>query len=269
MWKRIRIAIVVALITTALLIGSQLKAQPFQTYPEQRCVKNEGYGMIINDLECHARAGHPMRNEKDPGNWVHELCHQVSSDIRCKTKANDNAIYLLNNHYVIFVEPDVTLKQVAAMVHKTRRTETWKLYLVEQQRYWNREPLYILDEGNAFAMSVLYHTMAGTEDPYRYTKAKEFIYFSEVLLKAVKYYDPDYAQLEDLEAFIKYQNNRVNNILKLYDYEGGGPVPDEIIPDELPVPDEINPDLPIDYVFSGASYHNRGRTKKFFKKAGK
>ena len=41
MWKRIRIAIVVGLITTALLIGSQLKAQeiPTRVAPQPQCVK--------------------------------------------------------------------------------------------------------------------------------------------------------------------------------------------------------------------------------------
>ena len=226
--KRLILAIV--LIIVALCIGSQLKAQEFRTYPEQRCVKDQGFGMIINDLECHAKAGHPMRNERDPGNWVHELIHQVNSDIRCKTKANDNAFYLLNNHYVIFKEPKVTLKQVAAMVDKSRRTDTYRGYLVEQQRYWNREPLYILDEATAFATSLLYHAMDGSKDESRYTKTLEFVYFNKVLLAAIKHYDPDYAQLEELEAYIKYHEGRVNTILKLYLDNEIGPVPDEIIP---------------------------------------
>jgi hypothetical protein len=228
-----RLVFATVLIICALIIGSQLKAQEFRTYPEQRAVKDQGYGMLINDLECHAKRGHPMRNEKDPGNWVHELIHQVNSDIRCKTRENDNAFYLLNNQYVIFEEPKVTLKQIAKMVHKSKRTDTYKGYLVEQQRYWNNEPLYIVDEATAFATSLLYHAMDGSKDEARYQKTLEFVYFNKVLLAAIKHYDPDYAQLEELEAYLKWHEDRVNNIIKLYFDEGEGPIPDEIIPYDL------------------------------------
>lgn len=223
-----RLVLAIVLIIVALCIGSQLEAQEFHTYPEQRCVKDQGYGMVVNDLEAHARKGHPMRNEADPGNWVHELTHQVNSDIRCKTKANDNAFYILDGHYFILLEPKVTLKQVAAAVPKAERGTFYKVYLIEMRRWWNNEPLFVLDEMTAYTNGLLYHVVSGTDDAHRLLAVKEFMDYADALVRTVKRYDSNYSQLEELEAVVKYQKERALNIINMYE---GKVVPDEVNPD--------------------------------------
>ena len=224
-----RLVLAIVLIIVALAIGAQLQAQEFHKYPEQRCVEDQGYGMIINDLEAHARKGHPMRNEGDPGNWVHELTHQVNSDLRCKTRANDNAFYILDGDYFILLEPKVTLRQVAAEVPKAERGTFYETYLVEMRQWWNNEPLFVLDEMTAYTNGLLYHVMSNTEDDYRLLAVKEFQDYADALVRAVKKHDSDYSQLDELEAVVKYQKERAVKIIGMY--EGEQVEPDQINPD--------------------------------------
>ena len=225
------LCLAILLIVIALVIASDLKAQNFHTYPEQRSVKDQGFGPVINDLETHARKGHPMRNESDPGNWVHELTHQVNSDIRCATKANDNAFYVMDGNYFILVEPKVTLRQVATLVPKSERGMFYKTYLVEQQRWWNNEPLYVLDEATAFSNSILYHAMSGTKDATRVQAVQEFKVYVQALVKAVKKHDPKYTQLAELEEFVVWCDKRASTLLGLYN---GDRVITPVKPDKIP-----------------------------------
>jgi hypothetical protein len=71
----------------------------FNTFEPVRTVRT-GYGAIIDDLESHARPGHPMRNEKDLMNWTHELTHQVNSDLR-QQHPGCNCFYVFNDRYLV------------------------------------------------------------------------------------------------------------------------------------------------------------------------
>ncbi|RLB66429.1 MAG: hypothetical protein DRH04_09385, partial [Deltaproteobacteria bacterium] len=163
-----------------------------QHQPVRPNLPDQGYGWLINDLEQHTHAGHPMRNEQDPGNWAHELTHQVNSDLRQLTRANDGAFYWDHGEYCRLLYPNVTLAQVAGMVPRDKRGEFYHLYLIEMQRWWNNECLYVLDEATAYANGLQYHATTHTKDAHRLQGAKEFIDYSNALVAAVEKYDPDY-----------------------------------------------------------------------------
>jgi len=209
-----------------LLVTLLLVAPAFKTYPEVRPnLKDQGFGWMINDLERHAHAGNPMRNEDDPGNWVHELTHQVNSDIRCSTLAHDNAFYVMHGKYVIFNEPNVTLRQVAKMVPQKDRGVLYKGYLVEQQRGWNDSPLYVLDEATAYANGLEYHVSTKTKDQYRLAYANEFLRYVNALILTIEKYDPNYSQLDELREYVKWHTHRVKTLTDMYNGKNVIPTP--------------------------------------------
>ncbi len=77
----------------------------------------------------------------------HESLHVLHARIRIKYK-KPNAYYLLKDRAFVFKNPKVTLKQVADNVKK--RGPNYDLYLVEQQKYWNDTPFYVIDEYIAY-----------------------------------------------------------------------------------------------------------------------
>jgi len=238
--KRIKLILAVIFLVAGLILASQLKAQmpqvPYRLpqYPAQRPnLKDQGYGWLINDLERHAHAGHPMRNTSDPGNWAHELCHQIASDIRNTVTPNvdDNAMYIPRKGYFLFKEPNVTLKQVAETVPKSKRVLAYETYMIGQQEWWNDAPFTLLDEGNAFAVSLQYYTTTGKRDAWlngRVAIATQFLYFHKVLLAAVKKYDPGYPEVGKLEKFMTWHAARVKYLVSIIN--GVEPTPGPVNP---------------------------------------
>lgn len=259
------LCIVAGLLALSVLVLTQVAsgAEPnFRQLEKVRPDYTTGFGYIIDDLEQHTLPGHPMRNERDPGNWVHELTHQLNSDLREMTRANDNCFYLFMGEYVRLNEPRVTLKQVAALVPRGKQGAEYQAYLVSQQRYWNSEPLYVLDEMTAMTNALHYHFITGTKDEKRLSLVVEFIDYSDALLRAVEKYDPRYNQLGELRTFIKWSQRRSQAVID--SYNGNPPVPDINPDDPKPYVSPDKPFIPL-YKLSGR-YHNRNRTKNFFKR---
>lgn len=197
----------------------------WSNYAEVRPGYTTGYGAVIDDLERHTSAGHPMRNEKDPGNWAHELVHQVNSDLR---NVGDNCFYVGGGRYMRLQEPNIKLADVANEV--TERGPLYQLYLVERRRGWNNYPLYVLDEACAYATGLKYHVETGTKNEHRLKSAQEFLHYSAALVKAVEKHDSDYLQLGELRAFVAWQANWVNDLTREYNGETVEPeIPNEFI----------------------------------------
>lgn len=233
-------------ICSAQCIPGQQKVL-FQVYKPVRPDVTTGFGQLIDDLESHTTAGHNMRNEKDPGNWVHELTHQVNSDIRNKTSAHDNAFYVFADRYILLREPKVTMRQVAAMVPEKSRGRGYKTYLIDSQRWWNYAPLNVLDEATAFVNSLEYHAVTQTKDATRVEHAGEFLNYIDSLVRAIEKYDPHYTDMAALKAYVAWHKVRMRDVLVRYD---GGTVKPAPIPP---------------YILT-ARYHVRKRTNNFFKK---
>lgn len=58
--------------------------------------------------------------------------------------------YLLQDKAIMFENPAGTISQAAAIVPRTMRYGRYNLYMVQQARSWNAEPLYIFDEWIAY-----------------------------------------------------------------------------------------------------------------------
>ena len=175
-----------------------------------------GYGPIIDDLESMTVPGHPMRSTSDPGNWVHELTHQVNSDQRgymSREKRREyNSAYILHGLSACFPEPGVTLAQVAAHVPVKYRGGAYQLYLVQQQRYWNGQPLYVLDEAVAAGNALLYQVQVKKPDEHRVQLVVQWANYSQSLFDTVDRFDHDYSHLSPLRAFVEWHNQRLAHL---------------------------------------------------------
>lgn len=181
-----------------------------------------GFGPIIDDLESMSTGldangnPHPMRNTRDVGNWAHEMTHQINSDFRAimsrKKGMQYNCAYVLYGFAMSLPEPEVTLKQIAEAVPKDG--EFYKTYLVDSRRYWNKLPLYILDESSAAANALYYQAEVKQVDNTRERLLGAWINYSNALVQTVEKFDSDYQELEKLRAFVVWHNNRARHLIE-------------------------------------------------------
>jgi hypothetical protein len=196
------------------LFAAELKAGiPWSLAVKVRPDYTTGYGPVIDDLEQHVDGEHPMRNEKDPGNWAHELSHWVHSVLRKETKERDNCFYVGEGKYLRLPEPSTTLKQIAEEIPKDERGASYNLYFVEQRSDWNDVPLYVLDEACCYTTGLQYHVTSKTKDKRREEAAEEFVLYSQALVRAVEKHDPGYSHLDVLKDFVDWNARRVATLL--------------------------------------------------------
>jgi hypothetical protein len=197
---------------------------PWVKWTQPRPDFKSGFGPIIDDLESMSTGldangrPHPMRNEADPGNWVHEMTHQINSDFRCivarKTGQEYNSFYVLNGYALSLPEPKTTLAAVAALVPKAERGTEYQGYLVQMQGYWNNQPFFILDEASAAGNALWYQVANGKPDAQREKLATEWAVYSKYLVQAVE--KTDYEKIDRLRAFVKWNNARLRHLVKLH-----------------------------------------------------
>ena len=61
------------------------------------------------------------------------------------------ALYCLKGRIAVLNEPPLTLADVARAVPVSERGSVYQMYLVDAQRSWNNQPLYILNESVSYA----------------------------------------------------------------------------------------------------------------------
>jgi hypothetical protein len=103
----------------------------------------------LADIECRMPTRHIYR-AADKSTWAHETTHGLNSRLRNAVSGKVNAFYVLDGKAAIIKEPAIRLSFVANSTPRAFRTGRWQLYAVQQQRYWDSEPLYILDEWTAY-----------------------------------------------------------------------------------------------------------------------
>ena len=168
-----------------------------------------GFGRVLDDLESMAVGPHQMRNESDPGNWAHELTHHVNAAFRSEASRifgrQGNGFYVLSGYAIMLPEPNVTLKQVATLIPQKHRSDTYKEYVIASQRWWNKEPLFMLDEAVAAMNGLEYHVDKGTPDRGREILMRDWLVLVPYLLEAVEKFDPGYSHHDELKNFISWQ----------------------------------------------------------------
>jgi hypothetical protein len=146
-------------------------------------------------------------NGRDYGG-PHETTHDLNSKGRVAYPGR-NCCYLMNGRSAVVREPKVSLSSVAREVPRQYRTDTYNLYMVQQARYWEDTPTYILDELSAYMNGMECYRASGDVDNSHnsYIKAGEFLYFAQLLVGVVKRDDPSYDRTQ-LDRIVDYQLRR-------------------------------------------------------------
>lgn len=148
--------------------------------------------------DIHSRLDHGY-------NDVHEATHQLNNSLNNRWgfySQHRYAIYCLKGRIADVPEPPLTIAAIAAAVPQEKRRDGYQLYLIDQQRHWNKNPCYLLDEWVAYANEWDWdHTDIGLRH------AVAFCDYAETLLQLAEKC-PGYDTTK-LRTFIRWQQARV------------------------------------------------------------
>lgn len=203
-----------ALFAIVLLIGGcvcTVKGEWYEFAPEGANI-SQG---ILRDVISHCdEQGRRTAYEPDYVTYCHEATHMVNSRVRqVVAGARKNAFYVGGNRVCVLVEPNCRLSDVAPLVAQQFRNSTYQLYFVDQQKYWNDCPLYILDEWTAYCNGAQAANELGVDPHGEFERVQWFCHYADCVVAAVKQRDPNYAQLKELVAFVDWQKQRAQAML--------------------------------------------------------
>jgi hypothetical protein len=219
-----------AIPTGALLLGAGGKdPEPQWTNVPVRRSVGTGLGAVLADVDSRLPAkglvSSATYRDSDPITWTHEATHGVNSLVRNTLAPNGhqyNAAYCLGGRAAVLLEPrPVTLGEVARMVPAALRgRNTFNLYLVQQRQYWDKEPLYMLDEWSAYTNGAdqwVQYKKAGRQ----HSSASELLFMAHFAIYSLcmaaavdSSQRKGRLQYDDtqLKAFIQWQWNRMMNL---------------------------------------------------------
>jgi hypothetical protein len=197
--KRILLAVAILLCSANLGEAEFVDLKP---------VRQNTIGGSLGDIDCQLQAGHIYR-DNDKVTWAHETCHGINARIR-QEFGKPNGYYLLKNKAFIIESPKITLAQIANAVPKEKRGQIYQLYMIDQQRYWNGDPLYVLDELSGYVSGCLagldYNLEHRTLDSFE--RALEMWEYAKVAQELSR--KSGFSAQEDLDKFMTwYYNNRI------------------------------------------------------------
>lgn len=171
---------------------------------------------VLTDLYCRLENPHYWADPTEPGDlvtWAHEMNHGVSNRLHASTVKH--GIYVGNGKGIVLRHPEITIEQVANTVPKNQRGAIYKLYMVEQRKDWNKSPIYLLDEWNAYITGTIARRQLGWEKRSETEDfAREMERYCRTMLAVVKKRDPDYPDLQHLSNFIDWQSDRFASLTK-------------------------------------------------------
>lgn len=141
---------------------------------------------------------------------VHETSHFISNALR-KGRMGYNGFYILHDDAVIVKEPPTTIGEVAEYVPSNLRGYRYKLYFVEQRRYWDEQPLYIAEEWNCYTLGGMcavddYNNKRELERTDAVSGMFEFMVYSTALAMCVEDKCPEYWEKnKQFRRFIQYR----------------------------------------------------------------
>jgi len=150
------------------------------------------------------------RDQTEPGDlvtWTHEGTHGVC--VRVPKQAGAHGIYLLGGRSITLRHPRVTIGEVAATIPPAERGRIFRLYMVEQRKDWDREPIYLVEEWVCYVHGTLARRQLGL--PTRQeteSHALEMERYSRALLALAGRKDPAYPDAAKLAAFIEWNAER-------------------------------------------------------------
>lgn len=201
------------LIILLIFYGECYAQLPLFKYNPPGCVNGP---TIIDDILSRCDEGDKSRAyDSNEETMCHELTHQLNSKIRNMNggTGNFNAVYLGNGYAWVMKEPNVTLADVAVLVKPEYRDGPYNLYLIQQQKYWNNEPLYVLDEWISYYNGALLAKQKGFKSHGSVERAQYFTHYAECLKLAIEIKDPNWPDREALENLIIWQKDRLNSLI--------------------------------------------------------
>lgn len=146
-----------------VLRGVDDPAIPWLTFPALRDVTDPAWGAVLTDVMQHLTAADAAHwTDGGAGNSeratdAHEGTHGIHFSLRYARQqeggfevgAKVNTLYVLDDRYVMLLEPPMSKAEVAARVPQPLRAFRFQLYVAEQEG-WNDRPLYLWDEWVAY-----------------------------------------------------------------------------------------------------------------------
>jgi hypothetical protein len=157
---------------------------------------------ILGDIDAHLPAGH-IYKDSDKVTWAHETTHGINARIRNELRVQ-NGFYCLFNRAFTIDSPKITLKDISNNTPASlKQGKTYKLYIVQQQRYWNDTPLYVLDELTAYTNGAIVGIENQMWDRATYSLecAKEMLEFSKIALSLCP---SNYSHTTELAKYIRW-----------------------------------------------------------------
>ncbi len=176
-----------------------------------------GHPPVLSD--CIARLPNPTywRDQNEPTDlvtWTHEGSHGVC--VRMPRIQGSHAIYLLDGRSVYLRHPNLTIGEVAATIPTKSRGRIFQLYMVDQRRDWDREPIYIAEEWTCYIHGTLARRQLGlARREETESHALELERYCRAMLALAKRKDPTYPDAEKLAAFIEWNSERFRRFQKV------------------------------------------------------
>lgn len=174
----------------ALLVWTWASVASAQWY-QSDSIRQANYLSVLDEIEERMPVQHQYRSSDKIGH-VHETTHGLNSRLRNKhgTTGSINCAYIVNTNgvFLMLLEPKhVKLSTIADKIPQWLRDSTYKSYLINQQRYWNNEPLYVVDEWSAYYNGSVYGLETGWGKGARLNgsiaRCFKFLYYSLVLVE--------------------------------------------------------------------------------------
>ena len=158
-------------------------------------------GGFLGDIDSHLRAGH-IYKDRDRVTWAHETTHGINARIRNEFKVA-NGYYLLDNRGFTLAKSEITLRRLANAVPPSERGPRYSLYLVQQQRWWNDDALYIVDELVAYTNGAIVGKQLGMTQRYKDSRAsgQDLLKYVKILSTLTK--EINYKDQKNLEMLIR------------------------------------------------------------------
>lgn len=107
---------------------------------------------VLGDILSHS-VQTPFGRQHGRPTQAHETAHGIHNTYRNKYSRGGprtNALYMGQGHVALIREPKFRIREISPQIPACLRGYRYKLYFVEQLKYWDDYPLYVLDEWTAY-----------------------------------------------------------------------------------------------------------------------
>jgi len=168
---------------------------------------------IVQDVERRLPRVHEYWNEC-PVTWVHEGTHYINGTIT-RDSSRSQGLYLLEGTAIVLDCPRLTLGEIAASIPEPERRTIFQTYLVQQRQWWDKSPLYLLNEWVAYGNGCVCRKSLNWTGKTRIDTVRFFLemegYIQHMIRLAAR--DPDYKGLTELETFVEWYGQKVREIV--------------------------------------------------------